>query len=236
MIDLRRAEGAPLLRVGHRGAAALAPENTIASLELAVELGCDLVEFDVLELDGRLVLAHSAGEVPAETASLDEALAFLARSEAGAHVDLKAPGTEAAVAEALRRHGLVERAVVSTFRPESLRALHAAEPGLRLGLTYPDDRARPLAAARARAVRRPRPGGDANRACAARIGRMLADAHATAAMLHWQVVSRAVVERCHALDVPVLAWTVETRDQVRRMDELGVDGVIADDPGLDFDA
>ena len=55
-------------------------------------------------------------------------------------------------------------------------------------------------------------------------------------MLHWRVVSGAVVERCHALDVPVLAWTVETRDQVRGDDELGVDGVIADDPGLDFDA
>jgi len=45
-------------------------------------------------------------------------------------------------------------------------------------------------------------------------------------------VSRAVVERCHASDVPVLAWTVETPEQVRRLDELGVDGVIADDPRL----
>ena len=61
---------------------------------------------------------------------------------------------------------------------------------------------------------------------------MLAAADATAAMLHWQVVSRAVVERCHALGVPVLAWTVETREQVRRLDELGVDGVIADDPRI----
>src|SRR5437588_406245 len=49
-----------LLRVGHKGAAALAPENTLESLERAVELGCDLVEFDVLDLhDGTLVLAHS---------------------------------------------------------------------------------------------------------------------------------------------------------------------------------
>ena len=186
MIDLRRAEGAPLLRVGHRGAAALAPENTIASLELAVELGCDLVEFDVLELGGRLVLAHSAGEVPAETASLDDALAFLARSEAGAHVDLKTPGTEAAVADALRRHGLVERAVVSTFRPESLRALHAAEPGLRLGLTYPEDRhglsrRRALAPFVGLGLAAMRTGLAArgSAACSRR-------AHATAAVLHWR--------------------------------------------------
>ena len=57
-----------VLRIGHKGAAALAPEkhaalapeNTLRSLALAVELGCDLVEFDVLSLDdGTLVLAHS---------------------------------------------------------------------------------------------------------------------------------------------------------------------------------
>jgi glycerophosphoryl diester phosphodiesterase len=235
VIDLRRAEGDSLLRVGHRGAAAFAPENTIASLARAVEIGCGLVEFDVLELGGRLVLAHSAEEVPAETASLDDALSFLASSTAGAHVDLKTPGTEAAVADAVGRHGLVDRAIVSSFRPASLRALHAAEPAVRLGLTYPGD---PHGLSRRRAVA-PFVGlglATMRVALAPRIARLLADAHATAAVLHWQVVSRAVVERCHALDVPILAWTVETGDQVRRMDELGVDGVIADDPGLDFDA
>src|SRR5204863_274468 len=81
-----------------------------------------------LELDGSLVLAHSATEVPAELATLDEALAFLARTEAGAQIDLKAPGAEQAVVEALRRHGLVERALVSTFRAASLRALTDLEP------------------------------------------------------------------------------------------------------------
>ena len=61
---------------------------------------------------------------------------------------------------------------------------------------------------------------------------MLGRAQATAAVLHWQVISRAVVERCHALGMPVLAWTVATPEQVRRLDELGVDGVIADDPRI----
>ena len=34
------------LRVGHRGAAALAPENTMAALRAAVELGVDYIEFE----------------------------------------------------------------------------------------------------------------------------------------------------------------------------------------------
>ena len=137
MIDLRRREGRPL-RIGHRGAAALAPENTIASPALALELGCDLVEFDVLELDRTLVLAHSPTEVPAELATLDDALAFLAGTEAGVQLDLKTRGAEPELVEALRRHGLVERAVVSSFRPTSLRALGGLEPALCPGLTYPD--------------------------------------------------------------------------------------------------
>ena len=62
MIDLRRREGRPL-RIGHRGTAALASENTIGSLALALELGCDLVEFDVVDLDGSLLLAHSRAEI-----------------------------------------------------------------------------------------------------------------------------------------------------------------------------
>ena len=59
MIAFRREHGRPLW-IGHRGAAALAPENTIASLERAVEHGVDVVEIDVLDTrDGELVLAHA---------------------------------------------------------------------------------------------------------------------------------------------------------------------------------
>ena len=220
-----------MLRVGHRGAAALAPENTIASLALALELGCDLVEVDVLALDGTLVLAHSHAEVPAELATLDDALAFLAPTRCGVQLDLKARGAEQALVDAVRRRDFVERAVVSSFRPASLRALNALEPGLRLGLTYPEDRYgvsgrrlfAPLLGSTLSALRAVLP---------ARIGRMLARSRATAAMLHWQVVSKPVVERCHAVGAAVFAWTVPSRDEVRMLDELGVDGVIADDPRI----
>lgn len=45
--------------IGHRGAAALAPENTIASIQAAVKAGADMVEFDVqLTSDGHFVLMH----------------------------------------------------------------------------------------------------------------------------------------------------------------------------------
>jgi glycerophosphoryl diester phosphodiesterase len=78
----------PLARViGHRGAAARAPENTLAGLRRAKELGCGWVEFDVrLTSDGALVLCHDGrlertttghGRVSAQT------LAAIRRCDAG---------------------------------------------------------------------------------------------------------------------------------------------------------
>jgi glycerophosphoryl diester phosphodiesterase len=231
VIDLGRRDGR-MLRIGHRGAAVLAPENTIESLRLALELGCDLVEFDVHDLDGTLVLAHDrpAGPV-SELPTLDDALAFLAGTEAGAHLDLKARGAEDAVADALRRHGLVERTVVSSFRPETLRALAAVEPAVRLGLTYPEDRrgfgrrraAAPFVGLALAAMRAALP---------PRISRLLGGAGAGAAMLHFAVVSKAAVERCHALGAPVLVWTVDEQAWVPRLDAMDVDGVISNDPRI----
>jgi glycerophosphoryl diester phosphodiesterase len=220
-----------MLRIGHRGAAALAAANTIASLALAVELGCDVVELDVVELGGELVLAHSPDELPRDLATFAEALDFLGPTGRWIQVDLKVPGTEAAIARALREHDVLEQSLVSTVWPSSLRALHELEPGLALGLTYPEDR-HGLSGRRTLA-RLVRPGLAVLRpVLAARLPRMLAGAQATVAVLHLQVVSEAVVRRCHALDVPVLAWTALTSEQVRTLDGLGVDGVIADDPRI----
>jgi glycerophosphoryl diester phosphodiesterase len=131
----------------------------------------------------------------------------------------------------VRRRGLVDRVVVSSFRAASLRMLHALEPNLRLGLTYPEDRLgvsgrrlfAPFVGSTLKALRAALP---------RRIGWMLGAAEATAAMLHWQVVSRRVVDRCHAAGAPVLAWTVPSREAMHALDELSVDGVIADDPRI----
>jgi glycerophosphoryl diester phosphodiesterase len=230
VIDLRRREGRPL-RIGHRGAAALAPENTLESIALAVALGCDLVEFDVHAVAGSLVLAHDRPRAAKGLPELDDALAYLASTGAGVQLDLKSRGAEREVAAALRRHALVERTLVSSFRSATLRALHAVEPGLRLGRTYPRDRTglaqRPFVAPLMK------PGLLAlRRALARRIGGLLAGARAGVAVLHWEVVSEAVITRCRALDVPVLVWTVDDPAVLRRLDELGVDGVITNNPGI----
>ena len=230
MIDLSRRNGR-MLRIGHRGAAALAPENSLESIALAVELGCDLVEFDVHQVDGTLVIAHEEPLEVGELPTLDTVLGYLAGTGAGVHLDLKSTGAEAAVAEELRRHGLVGRTLVSSFRAGTLRRLHAVEPALRLGRTYPQDRTgltkRSLFHPPARAIVRM-----LRQALPRRVGRLLAGSSATAAVLYWEVISEPVVARCHALGAPVLAWTVDDPDVLSRLESAGVDGVVTNDPRI----
>jgi glycerophosphoryl diester phosphodiesterase len=229
-VNLLRGDGRPLY-VGHRGAAALAPDNTLEGLAGAIELGCDLVEFDVLAHDGRLVLSHSLEELAERPATLDEALALLVSSSTGPHVDLKERGIAEPLADALRRHGLVERTIVSSADAVALRELGLVEPRVALGLTYPRDR---YGVSRRRAVAPLIPTGVAalRRALPYRIVRMLEGVGARTAVLHYAVVTKAALDRCHAAGAAVLAWTVNEPALARTLEDLGIDGIISDDPRI----
>ena len=59
MTERRRTEPARVLVVGHRGAEALAPENTWAAFRAAYQAGADLIELDVqLTCDGEAIIFH----------------------------------------------------------------------------------------------------------------------------------------------------------------------------------
>jgi glycerophosphoryl diester phosphodiesterase len=255
VIQLRRPPG-EFARVGHRGASALAPENTLHAFELAVELGCDMLEFDVLPLKDRtLVLAHSndlrelshgaaRGRVGRRTLdglrrfapdlpTLDEALAFFAERlpRTGLQIDLKQRGVEAGVVEALERHGVLDRSWVSGFAAPSLRKIAALAPDLPRAYTLPRDRL---------GVSKRGPLAPVVRAGLAlfgsslprRLPALLAGALASAATLHYSVASEAAIRRAHEVGAAVYVWTVDDVNLAQRLIDAGADGIITNDPRI----
>ena len=214
--------------IGHRGAAAHAPENTLASLQAAVDAGADIVEFDI---SPGLRLGHSLDELPEELLSLDDALEFLGGQEIGLHLDVKLPGYEDGVLDALRRHRLEDRAYLSTAFALTGRRLAALAPGSTVAIGYPRDRIgisklhwpAPLPRVGAAALRQVMP---------VRVPVLLRWARANALSLHHTLCSRAAVSVAHRLGAPVLAWTANDPAAVRRLVAAGVDGIVSDDPGM----
>jgi glycerophosphoryl diester phosphodiesterase len=220
-----------LVRVGHRGAAALAPENSLAAIEAAAAHGVDVVEVDVLRgPGGGLVLAHGP-EIPPDAPPLDEALALVARLGLAVQLDVKLPGIEVDCTDALRRGGLLERSFVSSYSLPILAAFAAADSSLPLSFTYPEDRLgvsgnrmlRPVVRPVLSAMRARLPG---------RLPGFLRAAGARAATLNWTVVTPGAVAACHDLGAAVYVWTVNDRALVRTLVAAGADGIITDDPRI----
>ena len=224
-------------RVGHKGADLIAPGNTRASFDAALEAGVDMIEFDVLAApeDGRLVLAHDYHALSErQPLTLEEGLDHLASTPFASvelDVDLKLPGYELEVIDALRARGLLERALISTQYRESLALIRAAEPVVRLGWSVPKLRQDPFdnrlmrgpATIVALAWREALPLFAA---------RAIRRGECDALMAHWRLITPRLVRRVRAAGGELYVWTVDERPRIRSLQELGVTGVISNDPRL----
>jgi glycerophosphoryl diester phosphodiesterase len=226
-----------LRRVGHKGADLIAPGNTFASFDAALEAGVDMIEFDVLrEKDSdRLILAHdyadAADRVPH---AFEEALEYLASARFGGvelDVDLKLPGYERRVLDALQDRGLLKRSLISTQYRESLELLRRRDPGVRLGWSVPKLTRDPF---RSRTTTVPA-------FALLQVYRLLLPGRAAAAirarqcdalMVHWRLVTSRLVRRVRAAGGEVYVWTVDELPRLRALEALGVTGVITNDPRL----
>jgi glycerophosphoryl diester phosphodiesterase len=230
------------LRVGHKGAAEIEPGNTLASFDAALRHGAEMIELDVLsertDGSGRLLIAHDYEDVQARSPlTLEQALAHLAGERfAGVDfdVDVKIPGYEQRVVQALREHGLIERALLSTMFSQTLARVRELEPALRLGWSVPrvkrDYTTHLLTAIPALAALT---GYRAMLPSRARAG--LREGRFDAVMAHWRVVTPALVRSVHDGGGELYVWTVDDAPRIAKLSALGVDAIITNDPRL-FDA
>ncbi len=193
--------------VGHRGAPAAEPENTLRSFSRALAYGVAAVELDVqLTRDGRLAVIHD--ETLDRTTNgqglvRDFTLADLQRLDAGrgepvpsleevfalvqgrAHllVELKQPDAAPAVLRFFREQQAFEFADVISFWHPALKALQAEEPRLTTGALLVGCPADPAGVARA--------------------------AGAATLVLNYRYVNQDLVAAAHQQGIKIVAWNID---------------------------
>ena len=230
--------------VGHKGADAIVPGNTVASFEAAVAAGVDTVELDVVWVADAhlppaerepLVVAHDWEDFASRPKlTLGEALdAFLEPplDRVEIDLDLKLPGREEEVVSTLAERGLIDRAMISTMEMHSLKRVLELEPNLRRGWTFPQTRkdwtskpwARPAVWAALKGMRVQLPGLAAEK---------LPKFGVYAMWVYHPLVSRKLARICKMAGVQLIAWTVDDEARMRELVEIGVDGIVSNDPRL----
>jgi glycerophosphoryl diester phosphodiesterase len=226
-------------RVGHKGAAHIEPGNTLASFDAALRHGVDMIELDVLsehpDGSGRLLVAHDYEDMRARTPlTFEQALEHLtgeAFADIELDVDVKLPGYELRVLATLRDSGLQSRTLISGMFPSALARIRAAEPTLRLGWSVPrvrrDYTTDMLTAIPALAML------TGYRALLPRRARAaLSEGRVDAIMAHWRVVTGALVRAVAEGGGELYVWTVDDAARIAKLTEMGVDGIITNDPRL----
>lgn len=229
--------------IAHRGASAYAPENTLAAFELAVRQKADAIELDVkLTMDEHVVVFHDQTldrTTGAQGRVIDSNLAELRRLDAGSHFDVAYKGEQIPtldevfdlvgkrtfinveltnyaslldrlpekVAEIVKKHSLAERVMFSSFNPIALIRVRRILPEVPIGLL-------------------------------ARPGRQGALARSwIGTLIRYQSLNPAIVDadkritvRTHRRGCSLLVYTVNQPEEMRRMFQLGVDGIFTYDP------
>jgi glycerophosphoryl diester phosphodiesterase len=219
----------------HRGASALAPENTLAAFELAKQVGADGIELDVqLDRDGNVVVFHDhdlqrlcdrPGSIDMMSASerktlrvrgecvptLAEVFDMLGDMEINVELKVAKLARAGALAEAaahvIRQSRRADQVLVSSFDPFTLVQFHRHMPDLALAFLFGRDQALPI-----------RRGW---------VGTWMG-----ASVLHPDHVlcTATLVKHWHTAGMPVNAWTVDDPAELARLAGIGVDGVFANDP------
>jgi glycerophosphoryl diester phosphodiesterase len=217
--------------VAHRGASAYAAEHTVTAYDLALEQGADALELDIRATrDGQLVVLHdrtlarthldrrAIGAVPA--AELPGPLPPLLLEEVIERyaprtrllIELKEPtcAMERELLTLLDAHETPHGTTIQSFDACSLRRLRSAWPDLQVAPLIHEDATEPHVLARIAA----------------------ATHYACGVGVHHTRVTPAVAAAARANGLRLRAFTVNQPAEMKRLIDLGVDGLITDVPGI----
>lgn len=214
----------PLI-IGHRGASAVALENTIAAFEAAIAAGADGIEFDVrLSRDGVPVIIHddtlyrtvglrkrvadlTAEELRAvDVPSLRELFQLMARNSLILCLEIKAsaPKLPDLCCRLVNEFSFQDRVIIECFNLQTLKAI---DPWLRTAALF-----------------EPRLYAEQNL-----IDRTLA-VGASVLALHHRLAKPSLVEKAKLAGLMVVVWTVDDTAWLARARSMGIEALITNDP------
>lgn len=223
--------------IAHRGASALAGENTIESFEKAIGIGTDMIEFDVRRTKDHVLVAHHdrfihetlirdltyreiENSFPSKTshvATIEEIVKFAkGKTRMDAHV--KEEGYENEVIQHLARDLEEDEFVVTSFNDSSLKTIKSNYPSVKAGLI----------------LGRPKP----KEYIRTRISelfpmRRCGNAKADFLVPHLKLMRFGFLKRAEKNHKPVYVWTVNDERMIERfLKENRVQGIITDLPEL----
>jgi len=217
--------------LGHRGAPAYEPENTLASFKKAIELGVDQIELDLrFSKDSKLVVIHNekldrttngkgfvreftltelkkldAGKGE-KIPTLQEVIDLIRDKGIFLQIELKESNMQRHLLDLIQKNNLEERVMVISFLHEELRKIKELNPKIKTGILIGQKSIDPLE--RLRQVR------------------------ADAVSMRHTLVNKRLVERLHQNNIELTVWVVNEPRDVRRAIELGVDIIGTDKPDL----
>jgi glycerophosphoryl diester phosphodiesterase len=224
-----------LLKIGHRGAKAHVAENTLASIEKALEFGVDAIEIDVHRCaTGELVVFHDftldrmtngSGEVAQHTleqlkmlkikdqyeiSTLEEVLHVIDK-KCKLNIELKGRDTALKTCEIVEEHiktnhWSLEHFIISSFQHQELDTVYKLNNQLRLGVL--------------------------TKASVLDAIEFAKTINAFAIHPNVALLTRDNVQLAQNLGYKVLTWTVNDVPTIERVKAYGVDGIISDNPNL----
>jgi glycerophosphoryl diester phosphodiesterase len=228
-----------LLRIAHRGASAHAPENTLAAIAKAAQLGGNMVELDVrASADGVPVIIHDAdlsgstngsGAVSARRVdelkqldagngeripTLDEAVACCHAHNLGIYLELKVWSVIPAVVEAIGARALHDEIIVASFRPDWLAEVKALDPTVATSILFSSVHLDPVALARSVRADYVHPAWEAQ-----------------AAQPH-KLLTPEWLSEVRAAGLRIISWHEERPAEIAALRALGVDGICTNAPEL----
>lgn len=217
------------LRIGHRGARAYAPENTLVSFKKAIQLGANAIELDIRQTkDKKLIVFHDENtkrltgkdalvkdltlkEIKqlnidrTKIPTLEETLDFLKNKVRKILIELKEVGFEKKVLNLIKERKLDNKAIIISSHKNALKNFRKFNKNIEIGFLY---------------VKNPNPIKTAR------------ELKVQYLLPLYRFIHTSDVERAHENGLKVIVWTINTRREVKEYFKKGVDGIPSDKPDI----